>query len=455
MLTTIRRAVGFIVGKLAGVLHEELEKHHHKLQLRQQSDLIVQFQSCGRQPRLNGQIMVTHPDMTCLGDNVHIGDNAYFYTTGGLYIGDNTHISRNVSIYTANHIYEGTALPYDEQLKHKPVLIGKNVWIGMNVNIAPGTIVEDGAVIGIGNTLSGRVPAGSVIGHARPEIIKQRDKAHYDQLEQASSYGGINGKPVTFTDSRLSADETVFTFVVSTGRSGTTSIARYLNQSDQIDFFHERRKQLLRLSYEYACGNSSEERILEELDAIYVRTTQYTKAKYGESDHHIFNMISCIRKVLPQARFIWLVRSAKDVVQSGVHRGWYSDEETHAKYDVIKHDWNRYRIRGDHIGVIETEEWQRMSVFERNCWYWSYVNEQIEKQLQLIDSTNWIRMTLENLVQQREELASFTGISDLNHSFPHENQNKVQMNTKAALNEKQQQAYDRWCKPLMERFYGQ
>lgn len=92
---------------------------------------------CGEALHINGKITLTEPRMVSMGSNVHIGDNAYFNTAGGLVIGDNVHFSRNVTIYTSSHNYHG-AVPYDEKLIVKPVVICRNAWIGMNVCITPG-----------------------------------------------------------------------------------------------------------------------------------------------------------------------------------------------------------------------------------------------------------------------------------------------------------------------------
>ncbi len=126
------------------------------------------------------------PSKSVVGNNVHIGHNAYFRTTGGLTICDNTHISRNVTIYTDSHNYAGAVLPYDDTFISKPVKVGKNVWIGMNVCILPGVTIFDGAIIGMGSVISRDVPPLSIVGSQPFRILKTRDKTHYEKLENLS-----------------------------------------------------------------------------------------------------------------------------------------------------------------------------------------------------------------------------------------------------------------------------
>jgi len=159
----------------------------------EQAELMSRAKRCGSDLRLLGDFVITGIENAEIGDNVHIGANCYIRAEGGLVIGDHAHFSRNLVIYTINHNFNGLRLPYDETMTSKPVHIGKNVWIGMNVCIAPGTIIGDGAIIGMGATVSGEVPPLAIIGGQKWRQLSQRDAAHYERLEAAGEYGGVQG----------------------------------------------------------------------------------------------------------------------------------------------------------------------------------------------------------------------------------------------------------------------
>ncbi len=145
---------------------------------------------------LGDNIQMSAPEKVQLGDNVHIGRDAWIRAEGGLVIGSNTHISRNVTIYTINHDYGGERLPYDDKIVKKPVLIGENVWIGMNVSIAPGTKIGEGAIIALGACVSGEVPPLSIVGHQRLRVLGQRDAKHYHRLKDLGHFGGADGREI-------------------------------------------------------------------------------------------------------------------------------------------------------------------------------------------------------------------------------------------------------------------
>ncbi|MEO1052786.1 MAG: acyltransferase [Bacteroidota bacterium] len=149
---------------------------------------------CGIDVRFRGKVLISKPQKTYIGNNVHIGDNAYLKTDGGLMIGDNVVLSRNVTIYTVNHNYQGEALPYDSSKVFKPVVIHDNVWIGMNVTIAPGVTIGEGAVIGIGAVVTKDIPELAIGGGNPCQIIKYRDQEHYQSLKENNKIANRDGK---------------------------------------------------------------------------------------------------------------------------------------------------------------------------------------------------------------------------------------------------------------------
>ena len=156
--------------------------------------LAGRLRGCGRGVRFHGRITLTGPERVRIGDNVHVGANAFIRGEGGLEIGENTHISRNLVLYTFNHRYEGERLPYDEGQVAGPVRIGRNVWIGMNVCITPGSVIGDGAIVGMGCVVMGEVPPLAIVGSQRWRVLGWRDAGHYGELDGRGAYGGADGK---------------------------------------------------------------------------------------------------------------------------------------------------------------------------------------------------------------------------------------------------------------------
>lgn len=151
------------------------------------------IQLLGNQINFNGKFHISGAEKIVAGNNIHIGNNAFIAAEGGLNIGDNVHISRNLVLYTHNHNYEGKTLPYDDAFRYKKVIIEKNVWIGINVTILPGAHIEEGAIIGAGAVITGKINKCQIVGAPIATLLKSRDLTHYDRLENENKYGGSSG----------------------------------------------------------------------------------------------------------------------------------------------------------------------------------------------------------------------------------------------------------------------
>jgi acetyltransferase-like isoleucine patch superfamily enzyme len=412
-------------------IKKELENYDKELLKKTNEKLLKKLQFCGENVMINGQIYISDLQSVIIGNNVHIGNNAYISSAGGLIIGDNTHISRNVTIYTVNHNYQGKLLPYDRLQIPKSVFIGKNVWIGMNVSIIPGIRIGDGAIIGMGTVVTKDVPPMGIIGNSPNRLIKSRDILHYHDLDSSRSYGGVNGSKLKIETINIIGNkqcviekEKVF-FVLSTGRSGTKSVAEMLSNHPDVICLHEPRRQLIRLSSELAHGTEDYHDILQEIQDIFTYSYVDKNIVYGESDQKYFNLVPIINELLPGCKFIWLIRNGKDFVASAYARGWYSTEQTINMNPGgrIMERYYFYRLNGDKCSDYNLlKPWKSLSPFEKNCWYWNYVNASIEKDLLKLSNEIWIKIKIEDIETRLNDLQNFLDIQEINLNLIRSNQ---------------------------------
>ena len=404
----------------------------------------------------NGKVKVSNPKYLILGNNVHIGDNAFIKSDGGVVIGDHTHISRNVAIYSVNHDYQGERLPYDNNAIDRPVVIERNVWIGMNVNITPGVRIGEGSIIGMGTTVSKSVPPFSIIGNQSYRVLGQRDEGHYQALDRQGQYGGINGRAVVkerFLANGRELGKKLF-FVVRTGRAGSTSIAKVLSNHEKIDCRHEPNPLLIRLSHELASGGKTVDEVKRELADIYVNTGIFDPTKiYGESDQKLGNLITPLAELLPEAKFIWLLRKGENFVASAYSRGWFQEEEF-KKYP--KKQWlaashhRKYRFSG-HNG--QEKNWTQLNAFEKCCFYWRFWNEQIEQQLSALPQDRWMTIKVETLNEDLPAVLQFLGAEEANLTSLQLNTAKQPLQRPNEWDEQQWESFQALCTPALEKWY--
>ena len=151
--------------------------------------LSQQVRQCGPELAVEGKLFFSQPETVILGSNVHLGDNLWAQTMGGLTIGNNVIISHHCTIHTLNHdLIMPDALPYGTRFHHRPVIISDNVWIGMKVIITPGSVIGEGAVIGMGAVVSGEIPPLAIAVGNPAKVIKYRDRASYERLKREEKW---------------------------------------------------------------------------------------------------------------------------------------------------------------------------------------------------------------------------------------------------------------------------
>ncbi len=110
-----------------------------------------------------------------VGNNVDLAKDVLITTTGGVNIGDRTLIGYRTQILSSNHTIPQIGEPFpisgDE---HKPIFIGKDVWIGANCIITAGINIGNGVVVAAGSVVTKDVEDFAIVGGVPAKIIKKR-----------------------------------------------------------------------------------------------------------------------------------------------------------------------------------------------------------------------------------------------------------------------------------------
>ena len=136
--------------------------------------------------KVNGESYVT-PNTT-LGNNVNF-NGMKIQGKGNVSIGDNFHSGIECMIITSIHNYDnGNAIPYDNTVISKDVIIEDNVWLGNRVTILPGVRIGEGAIIQAGSVVVKDVEKYAIAGGHPAEVFKYRDIDHYEKLKKEKRF---------------------------------------------------------------------------------------------------------------------------------------------------------------------------------------------------------------------------------------------------------------------------
>ncbi|ADC47731.1 acetyltransferase [Methanobrevibacter ruminantium M1] len=141
--------------------------------------------SCGDNLTVNNYSYVT--PKTSLADNVNF-NGMKIQGTANVSIGSNFHSGIDCMIITDSHNYEGEAIPYDETVISKDVVIEDNVWIGNRVIILPGVCIGEGAIIQAGSVVVKDIPKCAIAGGHPAKVFSSRDKEHYEKLKEEGKF---------------------------------------------------------------------------------------------------------------------------------------------------------------------------------------------------------------------------------------------------------------------------
>lgn len=163
-----------------------------------------------------------------------------------------------------------------------------------------------------------------------------------------------------------------FTFIVSTGRTGTKFLASLLNGLDRTYALHEPVPNMLKLGNDFLRGkvsNKDAKRIILNNRNLYFKRAQLEKiTRFIESNNRYYSLIPILRDLFPNSKFIHVVRDGRDVVRSGMSRNFYTSTD------------KAYRISASHLtNDLFHSTWYKLNQFEKVCWWWTKKDSEIYK----------------------------------------------------------------------------
>lgn len=156
-------------------------------------------------------------------------------------------------------------------------------------------------------------------------------------------------------------------FGLTTGRVGTTTLAKALQLSPEIEAFHEpppRDERTYRDAYRDVYADpDAVRRLFVECRAGAIGAFRRRGKVYAECNNFQF-AAPVVADLLPRSVFLFLHRDPAEYVRSGMRRGWYGG-----------HPWDSRRItpRPDDPAAAEWDAW---GPFEKIAWFWTACNRQ-------------------------------------------------------------------------------
>ena len=160
-------------------------------------------------------------------------------------------------------------------------------------------------------------------------------------------------------------------FALSTGRTGTQTLAAMLRLSPQVVAQHEPAPRLVKATFD-AYMEAQDEGWIEKWTPFMLATRDdfvleaNAKGKvYVESNNRLTYVAPAVMAAFPASKFIFSHRDPYKVIRSGMQRGAYQGPNK---------AWNFARIR-PRKGEPSFTEWASLSPLEKEAWRWAQINQ--------------------------------------------------------------------------------
>lgn len=125
----------------------------------------------GRHVHISNTVKIYFPWNLTIGDWSSIGDYAYIYSLGPIYIGSKATISHRAHLCSGTHDYNSSILPLITQ----PINIGDQVWVCADAFVCPNISIGVGAVVGSRSVVTKNVEDWVVVAGNPAKKIKNRE----------------------------------------------------------------------------------------------------------------------------------------------------------------------------------------------------------------------------------------------------------------------------------------
>lgn len=191
-------------------------------------------------------------------------------------------------------------------------------------------------------------------------------------------------------------------FVLSTGRAGTQTFSALLSLAENILSYHEPTPTLYglsRLAYEYKDKLNNDECIKKTFCTAFLTSRKelwdyslFNGKGYLETSPQVTFLSPIITELITEVRFIYLVRDPREVIRSGMRRGWYGG-----------HPADKTRI----VPLPNSDtvrSWGSLTPFQKNCWLWAETNRWIYKFCSSVLKDRFLLVHSEDIFNAKEEI---------------------------------------------------
>ena len=199
--------------------------------------------------------------------------------------------------------------------------------------------------------------------------------------------------------------ESPYIFVLSTGRCGTALLSNILNSSNRLFVRHDPINNLEYVSSLVHSEKPSFEQLkyailASRFESYFLRSFKFNKI-YVETNNRITFFASALSQLLPNSKFIHLVRCPYEFVTSGLSRGYYSKNST------------QYQ----RLDIKLVNNYKSLTRVEKISWEWNEINKSIESFKSNLSSDRYLFLKSDSLFKDRSVINNIFDFINVNNPY--------------------------------------
>lgn len=194
-------------------------------------------------------------------------------------------------------------------------------------------------------------------------------------------------------------------FILSTGRTGSSTLIKLLNLSPDVNAFHEPKPNLVK-EYRSSFRDMSDRpdyyrRLFMRARSLQISQSTSDGSVYAEATLLKF-FAPVIAQLLPNSKFLHIHRHPGEVVRSGMRRRWYLNNPLD-KYRAVP-------VPSDPA----SSKWVQWDSFNKVCWLWHAENQRFLELAQSLGGERVLSLQFDNWINpqtgQYQIIFDFLGV---------------------------------------------
>jgi hypothetical protein len=156
-------------------------------------------------------------------------------------------------------------------------------------------------------------------------------------------------------------------FIVYVGECRSKLIANFFNKFNTVYSTDNPKPDFYDLSKAYSTGEIEKKKVVQEFLSnkayILALVNSFKVEHYVETNETIFSILPIISEIIPNSKFIFIVRDGRDTVTDAINDNIYTLKDPLNRITALDYPDDSY-----------FNTWHIMSQFEQACWWWKKTN---------------------------------------------------------------------------------